>query len=50
MTFPLLSYEVINHVTCQKQDILMDTNKVQIKTYNGEAIAGTLYLETDGVL
>ena len=28
----------------------MDTNKVQIKTYNGEAIAGTLYLETDGVL
>ena len=25
-------------------------NKVQIKTYNGEAIAGTLYLQTDGVL
>lgn len=28
----------------------MDTNKVQIKTYNGEEIAGTLYLQTDGVL
>ena len=30
--------------------MLLDTKKVQIKTYNGESLSGTVYLEPDGIL